>query len=143
MKNKRYLFGTMILASSVSLFAHAELTSEKPSTFILNETCVLALDTNNTYSCKTSEQHFGNSTVNLNFSELVLGENFPPVIECKWLENGRIKNNPNSGGGYTVAKMNNETFRLYKQSDETQPNVIGVSFQAIWINGVSISCSPL
>lgn len=110
---------------------------------VLEDTCVLSQDSNGvSYSCETNEFHLGNSTAPLDFTTLVINEHYPSVIQCDWLGDGTVKGNQNSGGGY-VLSGGGSNFNLYKESEASAPNIIGISFEAVSIQGVKIQCMPL
>lgn len=146
MKNKHFVIGSLLLSVSVSVFAYDDENEEDDNNInnrSLNKTCVLSANGNNNYDCKIFEKHSGNSTVKLDFSQLVAEQNYPEIILCHWKGRGRVRNRHNEGGGYSVSQVNGGKFRLYKQTEEAQPNIIGVSFAGVLVKNISISCSKI
>jgi len=127
----------LVMSSFLSFGSTAQ---EVPETNVLDEPCVLDNKGSGVYSCETSEFSIGDSTAPLDFTAMAIGENYPGVIMCEWKGAGNVKDHANSGGGYVLAKQSDSLFKLYKQSIEQAPNIIGVSFSAVEINGVSVSC---
>lgn len=128
MKIKRYILAPVLFAASFSLFA--------------NDLCVLSLKTNKEYECETRKEFIGMNYITLDFTILVKDENYPKVIECKMLSSGYVEQNHTTGGGYNLAYLTGETFRLYKYKDEHSKNLIKMHFGSFQEQHLKLSCSP-